>query len=206
MVWVYIQKAERPERVCAMSVSPIGFDVGETHEALIRLRKAGFTPADLNRIKDSDELAKQIVDLLRGGSYPIEVDYSLTLEQMIAEGEYDWVNSDITSTRFPIVGTGKVGLEGQLEHYGRNMSSDAVLADLDQKGLRPATIAEILAFGAKYPELQRQFPIVALGSVASVSGDRDVAYLCRHDRHRSLRLCCFGDVWDAGSRFLVFRK
>jgi len=72
-----------------MSVSPVGFDVGETHEALIRLRKLGFTPADLTRIAESDEVARLVVEVLRGGVYPAVVDYSLTLEQMIAAGRYD---------------------------------------------------------------------------------------------------------------------
>jgi len=187
-------------------VSPVGFDVGETHEALIRLRKFGFTPADLTRIAESDEVAQKVVEALRGRVYPITVDYSMTLEQMIAAGRYDWVNSNITPEHYPLVGSGTVTLDAQLVHYGRDMSSEAVLADLDQKGLRSATIAELLAFGAKYPELQRQFPIVELGSVAGVGGGRRVAYLDRCDRRRGLDLRWFDRGWLARSRFLAFRK
>ena len=141
-----------------------------------------------------------------GETYPITVDYNMTLEEMIAVGHYDWKNEDITSKNFQAVGTGKVGLDAQLIHYGKNMGSEAVLADLGQRGLRSATIAELLVFGAKYPELQRQFSIVELGSVAQIGDDRCVACLVRGDRQRCLCLSWFGHVWDADYRFLAFRK
>lgn len=144
--------------------------------------------------------------VLSGDNYPITVDYNLSLEQMIAAGHYDWVNADITSNHFP-VGSGTATLEGRLVHYGKNMSSEAVLADLDQNGLRPATLAELLAFGAKYPELQRQFPIIELGSLwQSPGGGRDVACLDRDGRKRSLDLGWFGSDWHGSCRFLAFRK
>lgn len=187
-------------------VSPVGFDVGETHEALIRLRKLGFTTVDLNRIAESDEIAQKVVDALRGEAYPLTVDYSLTLEQMIEAGRYDWVNSDITAERFPIEGTGQVRLEGQLVYYGKSMSSEAVLTDMDQRGLRPATGAELLAFGEKYPELQRQFPIVELAASAEVRGGRCVLDLGGDDRRRYLYLGWFDGGWGGGCRFLAFRK
>lgn len=38
-------------------------------------------------------------------------------------------------------------------------------SELDRRGLRPATIEELLAFGAAYPDKQREFSIIALGSV-----------------------------------------
>ncbi len=136
----------------------------------------------------------------------ITVDYSLSLEQMIALGQYDWKNDDITTERFPVKGKGKKEVVGELVKYEENMSSDKVLADLDSKGLRPATHEELLAFGAAFPELQRKFPIVALGSVAGVGGDRCVACLDGDDSGRDLSLGWFGLGWDAFCRFLAVRK
>jgi len=136
----------------------------------------------------------------------IIVDYSLTLEQMIALGQYDWKNDDITSARFLVKGEGKNEVVAEIVKYESGMSSEAVLADLDKKGFRPATIEELLAFGAAFLELQRKFPIVALGSVASIGGYRYVAYLHGSDSRRGLRLNWFDSVWYAVCRFLAVRK
>ena len=130
----------------------------------------------------------------------------MTLGQMIAAGCYDWKNEDINSKNFKIKGTGKVELEAQFIHFGKDMSSKAVLAELDRMNLRPGRIEELLAVGEKYPEKQLEFPIVELGSVAGVRGDRLVAYLDRNDRKRNLNLNWFDNDWNANYRFLAFRK
>jgi len=139
-------------------------------------------------------------------TYPITVDYGQNLAQMIEVGKYDWVNSDITAKNFPTKGKGKDNLETEIVHFGRSMSSEQVLADLDKMGLRPATLPELLAFGAKHPELQRQFPIVALGSVSLVHGNRGVAYLYHDERERYLFLDWFDCDWYDYVRFLAVRK
>ena len=153
---------------------------------------------------DRDEFRKMI------GLPPLvlrfTVDYSLTMEQMIALGQYDWKNDNITSERFPVKGEGKKEIVGELVKYGSAMSSEAVLADLDKKGFRPATIEELLAFGAAFPEFQRKFPIVALGSVAEIHGRRVVACLGGGDSGRGLGLIWFGGGWVAFCHFLAVRK
>ncbi len=47
-------------------VSQVGFDVGETHEMLITLRKVGFTAEDLNRIQEDEECARRVLQAVRG--------------------------------------------------------------------------------------------------------------------------------------------
>jgi len=107
----------------------------------------------------------------------IVVDYRMSLHEMIEAGGYDYVNDDINAERFPISGTGTMSLDLELVHIGRSISSDAAEKELEKRGLRPATIAELLAFGAAHPEVQRSLPIVALGSVCGVGGYRSVPYL-----------------------------
>ncbi|KKR48343.1 MAG: hypothetical protein UT86_C0007G0022, partial [Candidatus Magasanikbacteria bacterium GW2011_GWC2_40_17] len=86
-------------------------------------------------------------------------------------------------------------------------STDEVLAEMDRHGLRPALYEELLAFGAKYPDEQRQFPIIALGSVWRGFGGRlRVAYLSRGGSERSLSLYWFGGDWNGFCRFLAVRK
>jgi hypothetical protein len=136
----------------------------------------------------------------------IVVDYSMTLAEMIVAGRYDWKNDDITAERFPIMGKGKKEIAVELIHFNRNISSDDVERELDKMGLRSATIEELLAFGATFPETQRKFSIIALGSVARIDGYRYVAFLRRIDSGRNLYLRWRDDDWSEIVRFLAVRK
>lgn len=142
-----------------------------------------------------------------GKDYPITVDYSKSLDEMIKAGHYDWVNFDITSKHFPINLSGKHELVPELIHYGKAKSSDAVIRDLDQRGLRPATVAELLAFGEAYPDKRREFPIVALGSVwQNWCGYCLIVYLGGDGSRRELVLIDWGVGWDGRYRFLAIPK
>lgn len=168
---------------------------------------------ELRRIQTDGNLRRKLAKLIVSAgnairnTFHIIVDYSQSLADMIKVGKYDGVNSDITAEHFPINQKEKVELDAELVHYGRNMESDAVIADLDSKGMRPATLPELLAFGAKYPDKQREFPIIALGSVWLYRDDyRYVAYLDRIGSGRRLRLAWYDDVWGVHCRFLAVRK
>jgi len=138
--------------------------------------------------------------------YVVTVNHDLSLAAMIRAGQYDWVNSDITSDHFPI--KDEEGTKDALElvHFERYIESDDVLRELDRRGLRSATIEELLAFGAKYPELQRQFPIVALGSVWRRLDGRFVPCLWSGAGKRYLGLSWFESGWSDRCRFLAVRK
>ena len=87
------------------------------------------------------------------------------------------------------------------------MGSDEVLKKLEKLGLRPATLPELLAFGATYPNKQRKFPIVALGSVWRYwEGYRFVPYLWENGARRDLGLGWLERGWDAYYRFAAVRK
>jgi hypothetical protein len=59
----------------------------------------------------------------------IAVDYSKSLQNMMADGSYDWVNPAITSKGFPITAVGIVQFETKVFHFNRYISSeDAVCA------------------------------------------------------------------------------
>ena len=135
------------------------------------------------------------------------VDYSLSLPQMIAAGKYDWVNPDITEKNFPLdKRKGTVEVQPELIHIGHNISSDDALQELDGRGYRAATAEELLAFGAKYPDKQREFPIVALGTGRHLFDERHVLYLDRDRSERFLNLCWFDLDWIDNYRFLAVRK
>lgn len=90
-------------------------------------------------------------------------------------------------------------------HMDRDASTDEVLAEMDRKGLRPALYEELLGFAEKYPNEQRQFLIVALGSEALVESFRCVAFLWAV-ASRDLHLRLVSGNWGRGCRFLAVRK
>ncbi len=139
--------------------------------------------------------------------FSVTVDYAQSLANMVRAGNYDWVNSDITEKHFPVKGEGKTEKELHLVHLNRAISSDDAVRELDKMGYAPAKIEDLLALGASYPELQRQFPIVALGSVwRRLLGHRHVPCLWSYTAERYLRLHWLEGDWREDHRFLAVRK
>lgn len=174
----------------------------------------------IEAIENSNLSASQVVDLINGqktekvidtsGEIILNIDYTKTIEQVIADGNYDWGNSNINAKNFPISPemTGKkVEVSTKLFHFNKDISSDNAISKMDKDGYRPATLMELLVLGFLFPELQRQFPIVALGSVwHNALDDRCVPFLDVDDSRRELYLRWFDDDWDAHCRFLGVRK
>ena len=167
-----------------------------------------LTTTDANGVWDKIanlviEPAKKLAEV-----FTLVVDYARSLKDSIAAGSYDWVNSDITEEHFPAESEqGQKEQSFTLYHFGKNTESDWVIAQMDKDGKRPATIRELLTFGEKNPELQRQFPIIALKSVwVDRSGCRSVAYLGSNSVRRYLFLSWCGGSWDDCCRFLAVSK
>jgi len=200
-------------------VSALGVLMSIITALVSAVRKQGGTDADIYRLAtpEGESLIEKIAALIVQAGKPIEqlaencykvlVDYGQTLQQMIANGKYDYANSDITSGNFPMTGNGKQEVVVKLVHFGRDMASDAVLKEFEARGLRAATLPELLAFGATYPEKQRKFPIVALGSVwRDRDGDRRVPCLGRSGSERELDLSWADYGWSDYCRFAAVRK
>ncbi len=131
-------------------------------------------------------------------SFPVTVTYDLTVEEAISAGNYDWSNSDINSKNFPSHQKGTASVVVKLVHFDRDMNLDEVLKELDTQGLRPATLAELLAFGATYPDQQRELRIVALGSTWRHHGLFHIGLLLGNANDRYLTLywpeaCCWAE-------------
>jgi hypothetical protein len=165
---------------------------------------------NIANVLTDDQLVADLADRIVGAqsdTYSLTIDYTKSVEQMLADGGYDYKNPDITSHHFRHEATGKVVVVAQLVHFDRFTSTDDALKELSKRGLRPATMAELLAFGSKYPDVQRQFPVVALGSVwANRSGDRYVGSLSGDASGRYVGRDWFGGGWHSRCRFLAVRK
>lgn len=130
----------------------------------------------------------------------------------ILKQAFDWVYDGYKNAEFTAIEACKnvlreaCEIEFELVHFGKDMSTDVILAELDKRGLRPALYEELLAFAAKYPELQKQFPIVALGSVCRNDGDLFSPYVSWGGDERSLNFAWFDYGWGGVCRFLAVRK
>jgi len=91
-------------------------------------------------------------------------------------------------------------------HMDRNASTDEVIAEMDCKGLRPALYEELIGFAKSYPDEQRKYPIVALGSVTLMGGYPFVACLWVEDSRPGIFMDCLVGGWQGHCRFLAVRK
>ena len=165
----------------------------ENQESLRKILREALTP--------NGEIIKNI--------FTLSVNYSRTVEDGIKAGKYDWSNSDITSGHFPTKHCpgSEEGVKIELVHFGKNMNTEDVLSELSKKGLRPAELHDLLVLGEKHSDLQREFPIIALGSVwQAPDGNRRVPYLYGHGSERSLDLSWVGSRWIGSCRFAAVRK
>ncbi len=142
-------------------------------------------------------------------TYPVTVECgTLTLQEMILAGQYDYINKDITPEHFP---TGDKTYEVELLvvhvlHMQEYISTRTVEILLREGQLRPANIEELIAFGAKYPNIQRKFPIISLGPSALLCHRPCVPALSRSGDKRNLKLDWSDVIWDDYCRFLAVRE
>lgn len=144
-----------------------------------------------------------------GTAYPVVVDYGLSVERAIELGHYDSVNSDINSRNFPNRRDGTEDVVIELVILHQVISTENALRELDERGYRPANLRELLAFGQKYPDAERDFPVAALGSNwLRRYGDRFAPFIYREGlrRARVLEQQNIEVGWGRCCRFAAVRK
>lgn len=174
----------------------------------------GGNDEHIRRIETDPTLRGELAKLMVGqrqnctsNVHRVTVDRDKKLKAMVEAGRYDWTNSNITDKHFPVEGSGTVDVGIELVHYNRFMSEDDVRQDFDARGLRPATIEELLALGASKPDLQRKYPIIGLGSVwQDLAGYRFCPYLGGFGSGRDLGLSWIEFDWGGLCRFVAVRK
>jgi hypothetical protein len=168
---------------------------------------------DLNRrvlegTLDISEVLAKLQKIIEGELENIlSISSSLSLSERITLGKYGWVNPDITENNFPNKIEKDYKVECKLFHFNKSISSESVIAEMEKEGFKPANILELLKLGEIQPELQKQFPIVALGPAWRLAdGSRFVPVLFFGDGRRGLNLYWFEDGWLGSYWFLGVRQ
>jgi len=164
-------------------------------------------------------------------NFRITVDYTKNLKEMLANAgfsnDYDNPENWINEKNFPFPHNKSVkeekvvmklfrfnkhtisATDGKANRELKIRDITAALKKMDTSGYRPATIFELLSFATAYPEAQKQFKIVAIGSFWR---NDDVDYLgmpCLgqgFDKRKHLDLTWFDTPWNSKWLFLAARK
>jgi len=199
-------------------ISAAGWIASFIGDLIALLRDRGISDEEIHALVTDDSSAKKllgkiadaIVETIKSKKiiYAIAMEYATSVEDLLKAGNYDWRNGYITTKHFPTKRTGTIdSLEIEIVHFNRSISSDDAIAELDRSGFRPAEAGESLAYGAKYPDVQREFPIIALGSTwRDLNGNRNVLVLNCSEGKRMTNLSWFDNDWNDNCRFAAVRK
>jgi hypothetical protein len=132
----------------------------------------------------------------------IMVDNGVRLEEMIAAGGYDSEGGHITPENFPIENAGIRFFRTRLFQWPSDVLPENAVAHIKRSQFAPATHIHGLAYGATFPEEQREEPIACPGFVAAMSGFHGVLCLGGSYAKRSLFICPWKGVWPSYWRFL----
>lgn len=171
--------------------------------------KRGGNDEHIEAILKNQKLVDQIADLIVGvtkAAKDLVVNHCLSLKDAIDAGTYDWVNSDINESNFPSSEHHEHTYETRLFHFDCDMDSDEVIKKMKEDGFDSADLRTGLAYGEKNPDVQREFPVILLGSVVRLDGYRCVPCLGGDGSDRGLRLDYCGGWWSRHYRFLGVRK
>ncbi len=139
-------------------------------------------------------------------NFTLSVDYSKTLEQMIAADLNNLSIDDPMVKRLQIEGKGVEELEAHLFHFEPRVSLKDAGRLIEEASWEVAKTEHLLAFGAKHPDEQHKFPILALGSVSKIRGFFRVPYLSGDGLMRYLGLLWCGCDRSSLCCFLAVRK
>lgn len=172
----------------------------------------GGTDEYLRRIETDEHLRQKLAKLIVGWAkatgrvFILKTGGNRTTEELVQAGRYDYANPDITSANFPV----KSFLAGMARieflEFDRGVSSEEVLAEADCRGLARPIPEHCLLFGERYPEEQRERPIVFLHEPWLVSGfGPRVLSLWSSTGQRKLDLEFVGGQWYPNYRFAFLR-
>ena len=138
-----------------------------------------LTSRSYNQETDEFEDAEDVPVMPNYDHYWVRIDpaSNLTLDQEIevikADKKCHSVNGDITEAHYPSQQTGVSGkIKVILVPLNKEVIGIGVFKHLDNLGLRPGRIKELIALGKVFPEIHLKTVLVAFGSVWEQSSER----------------------------------
>ncbi len=131
------------------------------------------------------------------------------LGKLIKQGNFSYVNSDITEVNFPDVSTGQaeagISADFKVYSFGRYISSEDAIKEMEKDGYKPANLRELIAYSKN--GWNGTDTVVALGQIWRGSvGGRRVPYAWGDSGERRLDLLYFERDWSGSCRFLAVRN
>lgn len=124
---------------------------------------------------------------------------------------FDWVHDGFRYREFkPIEACRGIPLHTrdlafELFHLDRQLSTETVFEELAQRGYRPALYEELISFVKAFPDEQKQYPIVALGSVCRKGQEYGCSCVLWHEGKRKIDFGWLAGDWHDGCRFLAVK-
>jgi hypothetical protein len=172
-------------------------------EALVN--KLGGMEVVRNILADKVEVVAKTVSYITG-TFKCVVNKTVKIETEIKAAGFDWSNDGINTKNFPKPEGGDVSDKDIILFWFKGIGSYEAIAKMAEEGCRPADVWELTALAKAQPDLQREYPIIALGSVCKLDGSRRVPCLYGNSGHRELYLYSYGHDWDDRCRFAAVRK
>ncbi len=141
--------------------------------------------------------------------FVVTVHYDFSHTKQMKAGKFDWVTDyDHNVIRKPPtehlspLPQSTVEQRITLVHLNRYARREEIIAEMEKLNVRPVTSPEFLALTKAYPDLQRQFPLVGLGSVwVDSNGSRFVLHAFNDSDERELGLRWDDVQWSGNCRF-----
>lgn len=140
--------------------------------------------------------------------FNLTVDYTKTFNQTIKKGKYGRTMPDTIKYTVPkeLVGK-KFNLTATLFVFNKKQRSTEIVTKIYKEGYRPAYFMELLSYGYQYPEMQKNFPIVALGTnIIDGNQNTRVPYLYVSYDDRALYMYVDDYPWLPECRFLAIKE
>ena len=134
--------------------------------------------------------------------YPVTVGNDQTFDQLVTSGDYHWVSDMVDAYAFAD-NRNYVGPRGdfklRLIGFHRRISTQEAIDEIIRRGFWPAYTGQILAFGARYPDIQNIVAVVALNANWSFY------VLClNRSQGRHLNVERWDTEWERHAHFLVY--
>jgi hypothetical protein len=97
--------------------------------------------------------------------YQITVNYDTPIEELVVGVDYAWHEpGDINSEHFPSTEKGEIQMDIYLVSFDHHTTIEESIKEINNQGLRPATLKELLSLEKAYRFVLRASSIYALGS------------------------------------------